>query len=576
MRMRILAALLACLCTCTSPTAAVGTKQSRTRQLGIFVLNADSSRAVCGGTVDDRLIACVNRTGQILNPITEIPTNPSAENPLGSSPARSPLGLKITLRTTTQLDQNPQAKAAFQRAAETWEQMIQATPISIVIDVDFGPKSFGNAFPDRVLGITDTQLLFLSSNYAYIRSHLVSEASSVDERTLYDTMPVSTVSTDLGNTRNLYAPSAALRALHFLDPEAKPSADVDRIGPPPAIAVNSAYAFDFDPSDGIDADKRDFFAVVLHEMGHVLGFTSAVGLQELNASFPTSLSVLDLFRVKPGTTTETFGSTRRILQSGGDQVFFDGIGELPLSTGRPDASGGDGRQASHWKDEALTGTFIGLMHPALKTGVAESLTASDLRAFEAIGYTLKVSSSTAVANISADLIQNTLTVDGDILDRDLAIGRAEITLLNRENLPVAFPVPVSFSPIGTDRFSFVIPTMDRYPDAGRLRLEVFDPNGMSFGLSLADFSAADPSGPSIKRAKYAKNQLTLVGDAFAADSAIEINGTLVTDIHPSTNAKRTKLKFPASRSDLNLRAGSNRLRLITQTGRSNVTVLMLD
>ncbi len=51
-------------------------------------------------------------------------------------------GLRIVLHGTTQLDQNQTAKNAFIAAANRWEAIV-ATPITVVIDVDFGPTFFG-------------------------------------------------------------------------------------------------------------------------------------------------------------------------------------------------------------------------------------------------------------------------------------------------------------------------------------------------------------------------------------------------------------------------------------------------
>src|SRR5437660_9611884 len=118
---------------------------------------------------------------------------------------------------------------------------------------------------------------------------------------------------------------------------------------PPAIAFNSNFQFDFDPSDGITGNTLDFDAVATHEIGHALGFTSNVGDRELNRTFPVWLSVWDLFRFRPGTTVSTFPTANRILSSGGTQDYFFGGSDLGLSTGRADGSGGDQSQASHWK-----------------------------------------------------------------------------------------------------------------------------------------------------------------------------------------------------------------------------------
>jgi hypothetical protein len=74
------------------------------------------------------------------------------------------------------------------------------------------------------------------------------------------------------------------------------------------------------------------------------------------------------------------------LSSGGEQVFFFGGAEIPLSTGRIDSSGGDGRQASHWKDLFLTRQYVGIMDPLTRRGYHYEMTAHDLEALEAFGY----------------------------------------------------------------------------------------------------------------------------------------------------------------------------------------------
>ena len=61
------------------------------------------------------------------------------------TPAAPNAGLTIVLRATSQLDANPEAKAAFIAAAAKWEALIQ-DPITVAVDVDFGTTFFGEDF----------------------------------------------------------------------------------------------------------------------------------------------------------------------------------------------------------------------------------------------------------------------------------------------------------------------------------------------------------------------------------------------------------------------------------------------
>jgi len=301
----------------------------------------------------------------------------------------NPGGLTIILRGTPQLDSFPQAKAAFLTAAARWESLI-ATPITIVVDVDFGPTFFGSPFGPGVIGATDTQSLIGGGIYDDVRLGLGQGASSAREVHLYERFPTGSILTDLGQTDFVASPSADFRALGLINPVADPVGELPFFGPPPAIGFNSGFPFDFDPSDGIDADKIDFDAAATHEIGHALGFESEVGFNELVPGFPVAPSVLDLFRFRPHVNLPSFGADDRILSSGGEQVFFAGSPELEFSTGRPDGSGGDGAQASHWKQVVHNPHEppIGIMTPFISFGGRRVITKDDLRAFDAIGYRL--------------------------------------------------------------------------------------------------------------------------------------------------------------------------------------------
>lgn len=306
-------------------------------------------------------------------------------------------GLDIVLRGTAQLDGFPEAKAAFIRAAARWEALI-STPITVIVDVDYGTTRFGSAYSSpNVLGSASSQTLS-GELYAGMRSALIARAADSTEAALYAALPVGSVPTDLGSTTRAAATSANLRALGMIAAVADPTTETG-YGSPPSIGFNSAFSFDFNPDDGITAGKTDFDAVAVHEMGHMLGFVSGVGTRELNSTASIAPNTLDLFRFRSGATLGTFATAERILSSGGEHKFFANRPELGLSTGRPDGTGGDARQASHWKDDSLSGIYIGIMDPNIGSGTRGTMTANDITAFDTFGYTL-TTATTCTGTIS--------------------------------------------------------------------------------------------------------------------------------------------------------------------------------
>ncbi len=157
------------------------------------------------------------------------------------------------------------------------------------------------------------------------------------------------------------------------------------------VTFSSNFAFDFDPTNGIDADKMDFLGVAIHEIGHALGFRSGVDTYDGNTNLGANLgnfaimSVWDLFRyseesVNQGVRDWAIGGNPFFSIDGGQSIYD---GDAFMATGR---NFGDGRQASHWKDAHSGDPQLGVMDPTSAFGQQQYIDSLDLAAFDAMGW----------------------------------------------------------------------------------------------------------------------------------------------------------------------------------------------
>ena len=155
------------------------------------------------------------------------------------------------------------------------------------------------------------------------------------------------------------------------------------------IVLNSEFAFDFDPSDGVTPDTVCFQSLMVHELGHVLGFMSWLD-SPLYGMLP-AMTAVDLFRFQgsdgagtdwnPDTLPELQTTARLMdVNNPDDDVVTDLIEiEYRMCDGVP-------YQASHFRRQSPP---IGVMDPDLAYGETyypEFYRASDLAVFDALGW----------------------------------------------------------------------------------------------------------------------------------------------------------------------------------------------
>jgi hypothetical protein len=495
---------------------------------------------------------------------------------LASVEPQAQQGLKILLRTTPQLEANPQAKQAFVKAARTWESVV-STFMTVIIDIDYGPNCFGNPAPPDLAGVTNPQVLYGEGHYLEFLEHLLDNASTPEELNLYYRFPQPTLPTDQGDTSNVQVPSAVFRAVGLLDRHATDDYNPPIYGPRPSIWVNSSAPYDFDFTDGIDEGKFDFDAVVSREIGRVLGFYSTVGLTESNPDCPLAASSWDMFRVPPSATIDSFSTIERILTTGGNHFFFMGSAEeLPLSTGLADM-GGDGNEPGHWKDDTLFGLRIGIMDPTIPMGKRQTVTRHDVGALDLFGYSIFPvgNNKPAISSVAGDLNGTVLTLTGSMTDADGDVLEAQLQLLDKKNnvLGQTAPFTVDVGVLPSQFFEIDFPNMGNFPAATQVSLTFIDSRGNVSNAMKADFTAGDAGGPRIKSAAYKVDKLIIRGKKLKAGVQIEINGLV---INPPFGIKTTKsgkdLEIEGTMDELNLRTGANRIRAIRNGLRSNVFV----
>ena len=312
---------------------------------------------------------------------------------------------KITLTLVTLLCSNLPAQALnlkftygygvtqkYKEAAETaelyWEDRItDDATINIHLDMPSASKLPTNVLGGALPGFVN------NINYSQFRNALTNDRSSTYDYTAVNNLPNHGSShwisffedqTQYSNKINLTRANA--KALGLID---KHDSNLDGIIVMSDLS-NSYYTWEDNRTHHVDSNEFDFTSVLIHEIGHLLGFVSAI--DSINASNINDhqrkknyATPFNLFTASDYTINT---SVKTDITYGEDLFFTIDRGETNLgylSTGEDTNLGyfgkGDGWQASHWKHN-----IDAIMNPTIAPGDRRDATDRDLKVFDVLGW----------------------------------------------------------------------------------------------------------------------------------------------------------------------------------------------
>lgn len=257
----------------------------------------------------------------------------------------------------------PLAVAAF-NTAEAYIESIWGDPISFTVNVSFANLGSG------VIGATSSN--YVERTYPQARDGLIN-GKDLDD-TIQDFLPTGSTIPVKYN----FAGSATNEDRVFVTIANNRAAIGPVAGLAASMTFNNQFNFDFDPSNGISPGTTDFQSVVIHEVGHSMGFTSGVDFRT------NDIELLDFFRFQrttgnPASTTDfqTFARLAHFNMPDDDHNSDIVSAEYRMSDGSPN-------QASHFREGVDA-----IMDPTLASGQTffpNFYRTADRNMFDAIGW----------------------------------------------------------------------------------------------------------------------------------------------------------------------------------------------
>ncbi len=249
------------------------------------------------------------------------------------------------------------APAGFQQAVQAAVQFYEATiATNITVNITFGWGQLnGQTLSASAIGENETGGYLLS--YQKLRQALDGTAGSLDDQTAIKGLPASNPTSG----GSFFVSSAQAKALGLI-----PAANATNDG---YVSLASQDSFTFDPNNRAVAGEYDAIGVLEHEISEVLGRDSFLGDPQQNGQ--QIYSAMDLFRY----------SAAGVLAPSSNVGSFSVDGQHLLLPFNDPTNGGD---AGDWSQAVSGDSYDAFGQP----GVAETVSATDVRLMDVLGYNL--------------------------------------------------------------------------------------------------------------------------------------------------------------------------------------------
>ena len=289
--------------------------------------------------------------------------------------------LHINLIENASTPLNNDQRNGFIEAAGIWESRISS---NVTVNIQVGMVSLA----PNIIGQASSTW-YTDTSYASFRAAVVQKATSSTDAAFLATLPNSNTYSRLinqtGDTPGTdpYATWTDAQSMIYINGGNKKALGLlsgTNTALDALIQFNTAFAFDYNRSNGINYNQMDFVGAAAHEIGHALGFMSIV--DDVDTYYGNAVDFLNLPMDFMRYSASSFALGISDVSAGPEAKFtyINGV-SIPMSLG---VNVGDGQQASHFY---VTGN-LGLMAPTASYGQKLSITGNDLLVMDAIGWKL--------------------------------------------------------------------------------------------------------------------------------------------------------------------------------------------